>query len=68
VGARARDWLVASDPGSLRLRMAATTVATVVLALAVLAGLATLTGQPITIALLGVVIAMISSVAVTDQE
>ncbi len=66
--ARARDWLVASDPGSLRLRMAATTVATVVLALVVLAGLATLTGQPITIALLGVVIAMISSVAVTDQE
>jgi uncharacterized membrane protein YccC len=66
--ARARDWLVASDPGSLRLRMAGTTVATVALALAVLAGLTTLTGQPITVALLGVVIAMISSVAVTDPK
>ena len=65
---RARDWLVAADPGSLRLRMAATTVATVALALAVLAKLAGLTGQPITVALLGVVIAMISSVAVNDQE
>ncbi|MGH3782916.1 MAG: hypothetical protein ACRDRO_20415 [Pseudonocardiaceae bacterium] len=59
---------MASDPGSLRLRMAATTVGTVALALAVLAGLATLTGQPITVALLGVVIAMISSVAVNDPE
>ncbi len=65
---RARDWLVAADPGSLRLRMAATTVATVALALAVLAKLAGLTGQPITVALLGVVVAMISSVAVNDQE
>ncbi|MFY9805673.1 MAG: FUSC family protein [Pseudonocardiaceae bacterium] len=66
--ARARDWLVASDPGSLRLRMAATTVATVALALAVLAGLAAVTGQPVTVALLGVVIAMISSVAVNEPE
>ncbi|PZS38242.1 MAG: FUSC family protein [Pseudonocardiales bacterium] len=48
--------------------MAATTVATVALALAVLAKLASLTGQPITVALFGVVIAMISSVAVNDPE
>jgi uncharacterized membrane protein YccC len=66
--ARARDWLVASDPGSLRLRMAGTTFGTAVLALSVLIGLATLTGQPITVALLGVVIATISSMAVNDPE
>lgn len=43
VVARTRDWLIASDPGSLRLRMAGTTVATLVLTLAVLAGLTRLT-------------------------
>jgi uncharacterized membrane protein YccC len=68
VVARARDWLVASDPGSLRLRMAGATVATLVLALAVLGGLATVTGQPITIALLGVVIATISSMTINEPE
>ncbi|MGH3827305.1 MAG: hypothetical protein ACRDQX_09050, partial [Pseudonocardiaceae bacterium] len=60
--------MIASDPGLLRLRMAATTVATMVLALVVLTGLATLTGQPITLAFLGVVIAMISSTTVNDPE
>lgn len=48
--------------------MAANTVATLALALAVLTGLATLTGQPITLAFLGVVIAMISSTTVNDLE
>ncbi len=48
--------------------MAGTTLATAVLALVVLGGLVTLTGQPITVALLGVVIAMISSMTVNDPE
>lgn len=63
-----RGWIAlsASDPGLVRLRTAATTIAVLVAALAVLAGLATLTGQPLTVALLGVVVAMISSVAVRD--
>lgn len=63
-----RAWiaLTASDPGLVRLRTAGTTIAVLVAALAVLAGLAALTGQPLTAALLGVVVAMISSVAVRD--
>lgn len=56
------------DPGWSRLRTASTVVAVLVVAVGVLAGLAALTGQPITSALLGVVLAMIASIAVNDPE
>lgn len=61
-------WLAASDPGLLRLRMGATTTVTLVLTLAILAGLAAVTGQPLTVALLGVVIAMFASMTLSEPE
>ena len=58
--------LTASDPGLLRLRSAGTTIGVLVVTLVVLAGFTSLAGQPVTVAMLGVVVAMISSIAVTD--
>lgn len=60
--------LEAADPGLLRLRMGASTTATLVLALAILAGLATVTGQPLTATQLGVMIAMFSSMMLTEPD
>ena len=60
-------FLAVSDPGRLRLRAAATTTITVVLAIAVLLPGFRLIGQPLTVALLGTVVAMQSSAAVKDK-
>jgi hypothetical protein len=57
---------VVSDPGLTRFRLAVSTLVAVGLSLAVLAGLASSVGQPATSGLLGVVIAMMASTAVTD--
>ncbi len=65
---RIRVWLIASDPGLTRFRMAMTTTLTLVVALGVLYGITKAFGQPITVALLGVVIAMLSSAAVNDPD
>jgi len=65
---RAGDWLVASDPGRLRLQMAVGTVLTLAVTLGVLYLLTKATGQPLTVALLGVVIAMLSAGAVNDPD
>lgn len=65
---RARDWFLGSDPGLLRLQMALQTVLTLAVALLVLELLTTATGEPLTVALLGVVIAMMSSMAVNDPD
>lgn len=56
-----------SDPGRLRLRAATSTTVTVVLAMVVLLPGARLLGQPLTVALLGTVVAMQSSAAVKDK-
>ena len=58
--------MAASDPGLVRLRMASVTVLTLGTSLGVLFGLTELSGQTFTVALLGVVISMISSMALND--
>lgn len=65
-----RFWtvLTASDPGLGRLRTASTTVATLLVALGVLYAVVTLWSQPVTAAVLGVVVAMIASIAVDEPE
>ena len=65
---RLRDAVVASDPGLVRLRTAGTTVFTLAAALGVLFVLTELFSQAFTVALLGVVISMISSMAFTDRR
>ncbi|WP_072802987.1 FUSC family protein [Rhodococcoides yunnanense] len=67
VGETAR-FLAVSDPGGLRLRSATATTITVVLAMAVLLPASKLIGQPITVAMLGTVVAMQSSAAVKDRD
>ncbi|SPX90356.1 Membrane protein-like protein [Mycobacterium xenopi] len=63
---RARNWLIGSDPGLLRLRAASRTTAALACALAILYGLSRATGQPVTVALLGVLITMVSGRAVNE--
>lgn len=63
-----RAALTASDPGLARLRLAGTTIATLVIAVAVLFALVGVWGQPVTVAMPGVVLAMIGSIAVRETE
>ncbi|MEJ5943900.1 FUSC family protein [Pseudokineococcus basanitobsidens] len=60
--------LRASDPGLVRLRTAATTLLALATSLGVLTAVMRVWGQPVTSALLGVVVAMISSVAVRGED
>ncbi|MGH3781798.1 MAG: FUSC family protein, partial [Pseudonocardiaceae bacterium] len=68
VSRRLRDALVASDPGLLRLRLAATATASMVVSLGVMTGIARLTGQPVTAVLLGVIVSMVAAISVNDPE
>ena len=61
-------FLAVSDPGRLRLRAATATTITVILAMVVLLPGSNLIGQPLTVALLGTVVAMQSSAAVKDKD
>lgn len=65
---RARNWVIGSDPGLLRLRMATRTTAALGLSLLALFILTRATGQPLTIALLGVVITMVASRSVNEPD
>lgn len=65
---RARNWLIGSDPGLLRLRMATRTTAALGLSLLVLFVLTRATGQSLTVALLGVVITMVASRSVNEAD
>jgi len=65
---RARIWTAGSDPGLLRLRMASRTTAALACSLLVLYLLTRATGQPLTVALLGVVITMIAARSVTEPD
>ena len=65
---RARNWTVGSDPGLLRLRMATRTTGALATALLALFLLTKATGQPLTVALLGVLITMISARSVNDSD
>ena len=65
---RAHNWTIGSDPGLLRLRMATRTTAALVCALVLLYLLTRATGQPVTVALLGVLITMVSGRAVNEPD
>ncbi len=65
---RAHSWAIATDPGLLRLRTAIRTTASLACALLILYLLTRATGQPVTVALLGVVIAMVSARAVNEPD
>ena len=65
---RARNWAIGSDPGLLRLRMATRTTGALATALLVLFLLTKATGQPLTVALLGVLISMISARSVNEPD
>jgi len=65
---RARNWAIGSDPGLLRLRMACQTTAALASALLILFLLTKATGQPLTVALLGVVITMVAARSVNEPD
>jgi uncharacterized membrane protein YgaE (UPF0421/DUF939 family) len=65
---RARNWTTGSDPGLLRLRMACRTTAALASALLILFLLTKVTGQPLTVALLGVVITMVAARSVNEPD
>lgn len=65
---RARNWWIGSDPGLLRLRMASRTTAALACSLGMLFVLTRATGQPLTVALLGVVITMIAARSVNEPD
>ncbi len=62
------DWLLDSDPGLVRLQTAGRTILTLAVSLLVLYLLTKATGQSVSVALLGVVIAMMSAMAVNDPD
>ncbi len=66
--AKARNWTIGSDPGLLRLRMAVRTTGALATALAVLFSLTKATGQPLTVALLGALITMVSARSVNEPD
>jgi uncharacterized membrane protein YgaE (UPF0421/DUF939 family) len=65
---RALNWAIGSDPGLLRLRMAARTTASLAVALLILFALTRATHQPLTVALLGVLITMVAGRAVNEPD
>jgi uncharacterized membrane protein YgaE (UPF0421/DUF939 family) len=65
---RALNWAIGSDPGLLRLRMAVRTTLSLALALLILFALTRATHQPLTVALLGVLITMVAGRAVNEPD
>lgn len=63
-----RSAVTASDPGLARLRLAGTTIATLVATLVVLGVPVTVAGRPVTVAMPGLVLAMIASMAAREDE
>lgn len=62
------QFVAATDPGRLRLRGASTTTLSVALAMAVLLLTTRVLGQPVTVAMLGTVVAMQSATIVKDRS
>jgi hypothetical protein len=60
--------LVVSDPGRLRLRSASATTLSLVLALVAMLAFTGISHQPLTVAMMGTVVAMQSSAAVKDRQ
>ena len=65
---RARNWAIGSDPGLLRLRLAIRTTGALATALLVLFVLTKATNQPLTVALLGALITMVSARSVNEPN
>ena len=65
---RAQTWAIGSDPGLLRLRMATRTTVSLAVAVLILFLLTKATGQPLTVALLGVLITMVAGRAVNEPD
>lgn len=65
---RLASFFYASDPGQVRLRSASATTLTVVLAIVILLLATRAIGQPVTVAMLGTVVAMQASAAVKDKD
>lgn len=63
-----RRFLVDSDPGRLRLRSAAATTLSLVLGMVALLAFTRVAHQPVTVAMLGTIVAMQSSAAVKDKQ
>ncbi|WP_224388252.1 FUSC family protein [Pseudonocardia sp. ICBG1293] len=63
-----RTWAAAVDPGHTRLHLASVATAAMLLAAVVASVLRALTGQPVTIVLFSVVLAMISNLAVNEND
>ena len=66
--AELRTAVAGVDPGLERLRLAAIGSASMVLAVAVMAGVRALTGQPVTLLIFAAVLAMISNLAVNEAD
>ncbi len=65
---RGWNWAIGSDPGLLRLRMACRTTLALAAALLILFLLTKANGQPLTVALLGVLITMVTSRSVNEPD
>src|ERR1700756_3341604 len=65
---KARNWGIGPQPGLLRARMATLTTAALACALGILFLLTRATGQPLTVALLGVVITMVAARSVNEPD
>lgn len=65
---RALDWLIGSDPGLLRLHSTIRTLVTLVVVLVILVLQTKVTGAPVTVAMLGVVIAMQAAMSVNEPD
>jgi uncharacterized membrane protein YgaE (UPF0421/DUF939 family) len=65
---RGWNWAIGSDPGLLRLRMAFRTTAALTAALSILFLVTKATRQPLTVALLGVLITMVSARSVNEPD
>lgn len=63
-----RTWAAAVDPGHTRLHLASVATAAMLLAAVLASVLRALTGQPVTIVLFSVVLAMISNLAVNEND
>ena len=68
VGGAIRRLLVDSDPGRLRLRSAATVTLALVLGLSASYAFIAVADQPVTVAMLGTIVAMQSAAAVKDKQ
>ena len=60
--------LIVADPGRIRLRSAAATTLSLLLALIAMLAFTRVSGQPVTVAMLGAVVAMQASAAVKDRN